>query len=128
MLDPAPLVILTSDETEGREIHRSLGLHEDGAFTATPDDAETFITSSRLGGMIVCRSCDTNAVRPLVRAYIQHQPCGRIAVLVSDADVMTLATYVFLGQRVEAFFAPWPAEEIRRFLGLPAATPAGSAP
>jgi hypothetical protein len=126
MLERAPILILASSEAEGREIHQSLALDDGESLISTPEDADLFITSSRLGGMIVGGSCHPNAAKPLVGAYIQHQPCGRIAILVAE-DVTTLAVYIFLGQRVEAFFTPWRSPEVREFLGIRVATPVEAA-
>jgi hypothetical protein len=120
MRERGGVLIVTADLEEGRELERAFGLSS-GAFVAGPLEASTFLASSLLGGMIVGRGCPAGASRPLVRAYVHHQPCGRIAVLTGPDDITTLTAYSFRESRVELFFAPWSVEEIRAHLGLPAA-------
>ena len=116
-------MIVASDDSESRELQGTLGLDDGAAMVASPEDAVVFIESSRLGGLVMGSSCPSSLAKQLVRAYVQHQPCGRVAVLIAS-DVNTFASYLQLGSRVEVFLAPWQGTSLRHFLRLGAAAPA----
>jgi hypothetical protein len=114
-IDRAAILVVAATEAEGRSIAGTMGL-DSVALIATPEDAGTYIESSRLAGMVVGHSCRSAVSKPLVRSYARHQPCGRVAVLARPDDLTKVTAFAFKDERVELFFVPWRAHELLGYL------------
>jgi len=113
-----PVLIVANGSKEAAALRKLLELPD--AIATDPQAAGTFLSSSVLGGMVVGAEVASWDSRPIVQAYVQHQPCGRVIVLTTSGDVTTLAAYLYRQQRVELFIAPWNAAELRAFLDVEA--------
>jgi hypothetical protein len=114
----APLLIVASDADEATAL-RGL-LDAPLSLDSPPESADLMLSASLLGGMVVGISVPASLSRPLVRAYVQHQPQGRVVVLCNPEDITTLTAFAFRDARVELFFTPWRVETVRDFLGVQA--------
>lgn len=83
-------------------------------------EADTILVTAVLGGMVVDVASDPAASRRLVRAYLEHQPMGRVAVLSHLDDITTLTAFACADGRLDLFFEPWDVPAMLGFLGLSA--------
>jgi DNA-binding NarL/FixJ family response regulator len=81
-------------------------------------DADSLLITQVLGGMVVDIGSEAAAARRLVRAYLKHQPRGRVAMLTRADDITTLTAFAFGDGRTDLFFEPWDLALVRDFLGL----------
>ena len=99
-------------------MHRLFAL---GALTAL-----AILSSRRVGGAVLDGSLPSRMAPLLARAFLQHQPTGRVALIGGADDPTTLVGLAFRDPRAELLFRPVDLEALRDYLlGLEVVTPVG---
>ena len=110
------VLIVTARPEVAARLQGALDGHESRVVQAP--EADTILVTAVLGGMVVDVASDPPASRRLVRAYLKHQPLGRVAVLSHLEDITTLTAFAYADGRMDLFFEPWDVPLMLSFLGL----------